>query len=98
RSHGNTQPRGSLGNSWVTDRRNEKSFVLQRGRQVNRGLLVANNPGKNRTGGMSGIFSQSGDCSRIAGKKFLHQTDSFPKQKSAAIWADHTDLVSFIEH
>lgn len=46
-AHGNAQPRGAFGHGWIADCWDEKSFVLQRSRKVERRFLVADDPREN---------------------------------------------------
>ncbi len=48
RRHCNAQARGAFRHGWITNRWNEKSFCLQRQRQIERRLLVAHDPWENR--------------------------------------------------
>src|SRR5213592_2638856 len=79
RRHGNAQSRGSFGNRRITNRRYEKSFILERRRQIQRRSLVTDDPRKNRASG-SVFFVQS-----TRRHYFLHQPDFLPKQESALL-------------
>jgi hypothetical protein len=82
-SHGNAQSCGAFGHGGIADCWNEKSFALQRARKMKCRFLVADDPRKNCAASATLVFGESGTR-----QKFLHQSNSFPKQKSSllAFW------------
>src|SRR5713101_887463 len=77
RGHSDAQSRGALRYGWRPNRWNEEPFALEGRCQIERCLLVANDPGKNRARGDAALFVWPTTREAV-----LHRSNSFPKQKS----------------
>src|SRR5207247_10480188 len=78
RSYRNAQSRGAFRNRWTTNCWNEESFTLERRRQIERCLLVTDDPSKNRASGSAALCVHG-----IRRHQSVQQLNFFPKQKSA---------------